>query len=72
MSILTQAMIFEKYGPRLGIPQLAELTSMKPKTIYNQVSAGTFPIKTYVDGGQRWADYRDAAAHFDSLRAQAA
>ena len=72
MSILTQAMIFEKYGPRLTVVQLAELFALSPKTIYNQVSARTFPVPTYLDGGARWADYRDAAARFDDLRAQAA
>ncbi len=72
MSIVTQAMIFEKYGPRLGVQQLAELMALSPKTIYNQVSAKTFPVPTYVDGGARWADFRGAAAHFDTLRATAA
>jgi len=72
MSILTQVMVAERYGLRLDVAQLAALLGITPKTVYNQVSAGTFPIKTYVDGGQRWADYRDAAAHFDALREKAA
>lgn len=71
-SILTQAMIFERYGPRLNTQQLAELLSIKPTTLYNQVSAGTCPIKTYVDQGKRWADYRDVAQHFEDMRATAA
>lgn len=72
MSLLTQAFIVEKYGFRLGVEQLAEVFSLAPKTIYNQVSAGSFPVPTYVDGGQRWADARDVAARFDELRRQAA
>lgn len=71
-SILTQAMIFEKYGPRLTAAQLAELLGIKSTTLYNQVSAGTCAVKTYVDNGKRWADYRDVAQHFDELRATAA
>jgi len=71
MSLLAQAFIVEKYGLRLGIEQLAEVFSLAPKTIYNQVSAGSFPVPTYVDSGQRWADARDVAARFDELRAGA-
>jgi hypothetical protein len=36
--------------------------------IYNQISANTFPVETYLDGGKRWADYRDVAAHLDRCR----
>ena len=72
MSILTQAMIFEKYGLRLSMDQLSEVLSIKKTTLYNQVSAGTCPVKTYTDGGKRWADFRDVAEHFDSMRATAA
>ena len=70
-SILTQAMIFEKYGPRLSAAQLAEVIGIKPTTLYNQISARTCAVKTYVDQGKRWADYRDVAQHFDDLRATA-
>ena len=38
----------------------------------NQISAGTCPVKTYLDGAKRWADYRDVAEHFDRCRALAA
>ena len=72
MSILTQAMVFEKYGPRLNMVQLAELLDIKKTSLLNKVSAGTCPVKTYVDCGTRWADYRDVAEHFDTLRATAA
>lgn len=68
MSLFTQALVAEKYGLRLGIPELAKLLGMDKGTIYNQLSSGKFPIPTYVDGGKRWADYRDVAAHFDKCR----
>ena len=71
-SLMTQAMFFEKYGPRLTLDQLSDALSLEKKTVYNQISAGRFPIKTYVDSGKRFADFRDVAAHFDSLRQQAA
>ncbi|MEY4908207.1 MAG: hypothetical protein RL260_1925, partial [Pseudomonadota bacterium] len=35
-------------------------------------SAGTCPVKTYVDQGKRWADFRDVAQHFDTMRETAA
>jgi len=70
--LLTQVMIAERYGLRLSMDQLAELLGVAKKTLYNQVSAGSCPVPTYVDQGKRWCDYRDAAAHFDRLRLQAA
>lgn len=72
MSLLTQVMVAEKYGLRLDMEQLAEVLDIKVKTLYNQVSAGTCPVKTYVDGGRRWADHRDVAVYFDAARATAA
>lgn len=71
MSFLSQAYLLERYGLRLSMEQLAEVLGIKVNTIYNQVSAGTFPVKTYLDG-HRYADYRDVAAHLDECRARAA
>lgn len=71
MSILTQALIAEKYGLRLDMQQLAAVLNIEKATLYNKVSAGTCPVPTYVDGGKRFADYRDVAKHFDDLRASA-
>ncbi|HEY9012046.1 MAG TPA: hypothetical protein VIN06_13605 [Devosia sp.] len=72
MSLMIQAYLLEKYGPRLSIEQLAEVLSIKPGTLYNQVSAGTCTVRTYVDGGRRWADVRDVAEAFDRMRSGAA
>jgi hypothetical protein len=72
MSLLTQAYLLEKYGPRMNIDQLAEVMSLSPATIYNQVSAGRFPIKTYIEGKQRFADCRDVCEYFDVMREKAA
>jgi hypothetical protein len=60
--------IADKYGPRLNIEQLANVLGLSKGAVYNQVSAGVFPIVTYVDGGKRWADYRDVAEHLDNCR----
>ncbi|MEY4910095.1 MAG: hypothetical protein RL260_3813, partial [Pseudomonadota bacterium] len=33
---MTQAMVFDRYGPRLNTQQLADLLGIKPTTLYNQ------------------------------------
>jgi hypothetical protein len=72
MSLLTQSYLLEKYGPRLTMEQLAELLGIKPGTLYNQVSGRTCSVRTYVDGGRRWADIRDVDEALDAMRSQAA
>lgn len=71
MSLMTQALVAEKYGLRLGVGQLAEVLGLSKGAIYNQLSANSFPVPTYIDGGKRWADYRDVAAHMDACRERA-
>lgn len=72
MSLLSQAYLLEHYGLRLGVDQLAQALGMAKASIYNQISAGTFPVKTYIDGGKRYADFRDVAEHMDKCRQLAA
>ncbi|UBB19531.1 hypothetical protein [Comamonas odontotermitis] len=67
-SLVTQMFVAEKYGLRLDVNQLAQLLSITPGTVHNRISANTFDIPTYLDNGKRYADYRDVAAHFDSIR----
>jgi hypothetical protein len=71
MSLVTQMFILERYGLRLSLDQLALAIGVKKNTLYNQVTSPEFPIKTYLDGGKRWADYRDVAAHIDRMHAKA-
>lgn len=71
MSLMLYAYLLEKYGPRLSMEQLAIELGVARNTVYNQVSAGTFSVPTYTDGGKRWADARDVAAYFDACRARA-
>lgn len=72
MSLITQAFIVERYGLRLNVDQLAEVLGISKGAVYNQISAGTCPVKTYIDGGKRWADYRDVADHLDQCKSLAA
>lgn len=71
-SLVTQMIVAEKYGVRLGSDELAQMLDISRGAVLNQISAGTFPIPTYKDGGKRFADYRDVAAYFDSCRQAAA
>lgn len=70
-SLMTQAFLLEQYGLRLSVEQLAEVLGISKGAVYNQISAGTCQVTTYMDGGKRWADYRDVAEHIDRCRATA-
>lgn len=72
MSLITQAFVVDHYGLRLNAEQLADVLGITKGALYNQISAGTCPVKTYVDGGKRYADYQHVAEHLDACRAQAA
>lgn len=65
MSLLTRAYILEKYGPRMTLAQLSQLLLMSEGTIRNQISAETFPIPTYKEGGGRFAPYDAVADYLD-------
>jgi len=67
VSLLTRAYILEKYGPRMTLAQLAQLLLMSEGTIRNQISAETFPIPTYKEGGARFAPYDAVADYLDSM-----
>ena len=71
MSLITQAMIVEKYGFRLSTQQLADVLGITRGAVLNQISAGSLPVRTYLDQGKRWADYREVARHLDEMAALA-
>lgn len=71
MSLVTQAFVVEKYGIRLTVDQLAAVLGVTKPALYNQFSARSCPVKTYLDGGKRWADYRHVAEHLDAMCALA-
>lgn len=66
MSLVTQMMVAEHYGLRLNVEQLAHILGVTKGALYNQISAGTCPVRTYLDGGKRFADYRAVADHLDA------
>jgi hypothetical protein len=72
MSLLTQAYVLDKYGPRLNSDQIAEVLGITKVAVMNQHSNGVLGLKTYKDSGKLWADYRDVATFFDSVREAAA
>lgn len=71
MSLLIQAYLLDKYGPRLSLEQVSEVLGFEKQTVYHRISRGDLGVRTYVDGGRRWADARDVADFFDRCRAQA-
>jgi hypothetical protein len=71
MSLLHEAIIAEKYGLRLTVDNLADVLGLARNTIYNQLAQGAFKVPTYMDGGKRYADYRDVAKYLDDHRANA-
>ena len=70
-SILTQMALFEKYGVRLSVAELAAELKLGKGTVRNRLSSGSLPIRTYLDGGLRFADFRDVAAYLDDCRSRA-
>lgn len=72
MDLITQAFIFKKYGPRLNTEQLAEVLGWSKHTLYRHFAAGTCPVKTYTEGGKRWASYEHVAEYLGRVSQQAA
>jgi hypothetical protein len=67
MKLLTRAYILENYGVRLNMAQLSRLLVMSEGTIRNQISAETFPVPTYKEGGARYAAYDAVADYLDEM-----
>lgn len=53
----------------LGVKELAEYLGLKAQTIYNQISAGTFPIKHRRIGRLLKWDLKDINFYLDNLPA---
>jgi hypothetical protein len=71
MSLMLQAYLLEKYGPRLNTDELAQVLGVTPKTLGNKLYRGEVEILTYKDQGRVWADARDVAEYLDACRAKA-
>jgi predicted site-specific integrase-resolvase len=66
-----EKLLYDRFGMRLTMEQLAEALAISVHTLRNQISAGHIPVKTYRVQGRRFADFRDVAAYLDQCRAQA-
>ena len=68
----TLGWLLDKYGPRLSVVQLAECLGLAVGTVRNKIARGALGVRTYLDGGSRWADSRDVALYLDAVRPRAA
>lgn len=68
MSFITQAYLLERYRPRLTMQELAEVLGVAHGTLRNRIARGDCGVRTYIDGGTRWADVRDVATYLDECR----
>ena len=71
MNLMLTAYLLERYGPRLGREELAQVLGVTPRTLENKLYRGEVPLPTYKDNGKVWADVRDVAAYLDECRARA-
>lgn len=71
MSLILQAHLLDKYGPRLTMDQLAEVLGMPVNTLLNRIYRGEAPVVTYRQGGKRWASYDAVAAFLEDCAEQA-
>lgn len=71
MSLMIELYLLEKYGPRLGTDELAEVLGVTKKTLGNKLYRGEVAIPHYKDHGKVLADVRDVAEYLDRCRADA-
>lgn len=71
MSLMLTAYLMERYGPRLGTDELAQVLGVSVKTLGNKLYRGEVPVATYKDQGKVWADARDVAEYLDECRKRA-
>lgn len=71
MKLLTTVYLLERYGPRLDMDGIAEVLRMSKGTLHNRLYRGEIALKTYLDGGKRYADAMDLADYLDAMRASA-
>lgn len=63
--------LFDKYGPTLGMTELAALLHHTVGTLDQKVRAGQCPVPTYKEGGHRVADVRDVISYLNQRRKEA-
>ena len=68
----TTALLLNYGRPRLSMRELSEVLGITYTYINNVAASGGCPVKTYVEGGKRWADIRDVGEYLDRKREEAA
>lgn len=61
----------DRYGMTMTIEEIGEVLRMKPKPILNSISAGRFPIHTFMVGRRRLAFTDDVADYLESKKSAA-
>ncbi len=65
-------MLYMKYDRvRLTVDEAARELGLKPGTVRNQISDGSFPVPTYTEGRNRYVDVRALGEYLDQRHAQA-
>jgi predicted DNA-binding transcriptional regulator AlpA len=70
-TLLTRAHLLDKYGPRLTMEQVSEVLGLARQTVWNQLSDGSLPIRTYREAGRRWASFEAVADYLEERDASA-
>jgi hypothetical protein len=69
MSAELERRLYEKYGPRLDMDQLAEFMNITRSTLDTKVSRDTMPLATYKEGKRRYCNTTVLAAYLSSREA---
>lgn len=72
MTLATAMLIFDRYGPLLGLDELERITGYTKGTIENMIARGDFEIPTAKRGRRTVAHYMDVADWIDRMRSTAA
>lgn len=68
MSLVTQVMLAEKYGPLLTVQNVAEVLHIEVRTVQNQHSAETLGFRGVKRGQALLFHVADVADYIDALR----
>lgn len=65
-------MLYLKYDRvRLTVEEVAHELGIKPGTVRNQISDGSFPVPSYVEGRNRFVDVRALGQYLDERHEEA-
>lgn len=69
--VMLELYLLQRFGPRLTMHQLVDLLQIGYSTAVRQIRTKEFPISTYMEAGNRYADFRDVAKHLTRCREEA-